>query len=524
MSAEPSSKISELPAVVAANLLDTDYLAGVLNGITSRVALTDLRTKIGVAVPSGRTSTSAEYTANNAVFKVRDFASGVVIHTNTNDAYPAITAAIAACVAAGGGFVDFQVGVYKTLTPVVVPRWVCLRGEAATGVAGGTTFNGTTVIRGTHTGVAVLDFRGTQAAGLDNIKVYGDQTLTPKTGILLGRNSVGSAGFHIFNNVSVEGYFSKAAVYSIASEENTWIRPHISLIGGGALYAFYTSQGDDLAVGGLTGSSNIQGTLYAPWFRSDVNDAASSLIYINAGAGTLAWTFSGGYLLPKSGAYVTIQTGAVDASDTPGQFVFIGINGEKNPGGLDPHAGFDLLVSGSRVLHGLQVLGCSFELEATAGRFVKQAATLTLKGCDIRGRGRSGIASSLFPALIANSRINDGISDVQQFYGDIGVTGSVIGSGTNTDGFVFGSGGPKFRLQSGSSQIQATVNSGATFYDLAIKDVYLGGVTPIKAGAGTPEGAVTAPVGSLFLRTNGGAGTTLYIKESGAGNTGWIGK
>jgi hypothetical protein len=41
-------------------------------------------------------------------------------------------------------------------------------------------------------------------------------------------------------------------------------------------------------------------------------------------------------------------------------------------------------------------------------------------------------------------------------------------------------------------------------------------------GTGTPEGAVTAPVGSLYFRTDGGAGTTLYIKESGAGNTGWV--
>jgi len=44
------------------------------------------------------------------------------------------------------------------------------------------------------------------------------------------------------------------------------------------------------------------------------------------------------------------------------------------------------------------------------------------------------------------------------------------------------------------------------------------------SGAGTPEGILTAPVGSLFTRTDGGAGTTLYVKESGAGNTGWVGK
>jgi hypothetical protein len=40
-------------------------------------------------------------------------------------------------------------------------------------------------------------------------------------------------------------------------------------------------------------------------------------------------------------------------------------------------------------------------------------------------------------------------------------------------------------------------------------------------GTGTPEGVVTAPVGSTFRRTNGAAGTSLYIKESGVSNTGW---
>ena len=57
--------------------------------------------------------------------------------------------------------------------------------------------------------------------------------------------------------------------------------------------------------------------------------------------------------------------------------------------------------------------------------------------------------------------------------------------------------------------------------------------TTLKPGAGTvvwtsstgtPEGVVTAPVGSLFTRTDGGANTTLYIKETGVGNTGWVAK
>lgn len=44
----------------------------------------------------------------------------------------------------------------------------------------------------------------------------------------------------------------------------------------------------------------------------------------------------------------------------------------------------------------------------------------------------------------------------------------------------------------------------------------------VRTGSGSPEGIVTAPVGSLFLRNDGSSGTTLYIKESGAGNTGWV--
>jgi hypothetical protein len=44
------------------------------------------------------------------------------------------------------------------------------------------------------------------------------------------------------------------------------------------------------------------------------------------------------------------------------------------------------------------------------------------------------------------------------------------------------------------------------------------------AGAGSPEGVVTANVGSLYTRTDGGAGTTLYVKQSGTGNTGWTAK
>jgi len=47
----------------------------------------------------------------------------------------------------------------------------------------------------------------------------------------------------------------------------------------------------------------------------------------------------------------------------------------------------------------------------------------------------------------------------------------------------------------------------------------------IFRGAGDPEGVVTADIGSLYLRSDGGTGTSLYVKEADdAANTGWQAK
>jgi hypothetical protein len=44
----------------------------------------------------------------------------------------------------------------------------------------------------------------------------------------------------------------------------------------------------------------------------------------------------------------------------------------------------------------------------------------------------------------------------------------------------------------------------------------------ITWGAGDPEGVVTAPSGSLFMRNDGSTDTSVYRKESDTGSTGWV--
>lgn len=43
-------------------------------------------------------------------------------------------------------------------------------------------------------------------------------------------------------------------------------------------------------------------------------------------------------------------------------------------------------------------------------------------------------------------------------------------------------------------------------------------------GSGNPNGNVAAQPGSIYLNTSGGASTTIWVKESGTGNTGWVAK
>jgi len=70
------------------------------------------------------------------------------------------------------------------------------------------------------------------------------------------------------------------------------------------------------------------------------------------------------------------------------------------------------------------------------------------------------------------------------------------------------------------AKLQRATPSGAFTVPVALQVSGSSGAT-ISSGSGSPEGVVTASVGSLYLRTNGSAGTIIYEKASGSGNTGW---
>lgn len=78
-----------------------------------------------------------------------------------------------------------------------------------------------------------------------------------------------------------------------------------------------------------------------------------------------------------------------------------------------------------------------------------------------------------------------------------------------------------------AERITLSVNGGSQ--ELAVSEdngIVINRAVEIHMGFGDPNGVVTAQAGSLYLRTAGIAGATLYVKESGGSNsnTGWVAK
>ncbi len=146
-----------------------------------------------------------------------------------------------------------------------------------------------------------------------------------------------------------------------------------------------------------------------------------------------------------------------------------------------------------------------------------------------------------FPNLIPLRRTSPAWSSGSNYiYGDvrsnagrtyvcISVGGTATIAPTHSSGIVTGADGITWNMlvNATGSAIIRTLTNGICIQGLVLQNpTQAEGAGTINdyVGVGTPEGKVTAPVGSLYRRADGGAGSTLYIKESGTGTTGWVAK
>lgn len=95
-------------------------------------------------------------------------------------------------------------------------------------------------------------------------------------------------------------------------------------------------------------------------------------------------------------------------------------------------------------------------------------------------------------------------------------TGAIGWSGTGSPG-----GGSDVGLVRGATNRLDLTNGSTGLSSLRLSRLLLDTIQILK-GSGSPEASITAPKGSIYVNINGGPGTTMYLKETGVGNTGWV--
>jgi hypothetical protein len=134
----------------------------------------------------------------------------------------------------------------------------------------------------------------------------------------------------------------------------------------------------------------------------------------------------------------------------------------------------------------------------------------------------AGVGIGTTPSTAANPlKVYGAVSDV--LLSVLNVDGDAAKFGLTSSGnTTISTGGAKNVL------IQSNGTTVATFYPSGnvslTGKVFLDEASNVflSSGTGSPEGVVTAGIGSVWLRKNGSSASTLYLKETGTGNTGWI--
>jgi hypothetical protein len=283
-----------------------------------------------------------------------------------------------------------------------------------------------------------------------------------------------------------------------------------------------------VASGGVDTTANIT------WFNSTSN---SPRVIVRATGGGIA-------------LFTTGNQGQVLAYNSAGTLSSTGVKVLYNGETRLCFAGLDKLETKT---DGIAVVG---KVTVSSGVMPTEAAELTTKAYvdqEVAGGGGGGAAwGGITGTLSAQTDLQSALD------AKLSLTG-----GTVTGNFIIDSSNADLRMIDGTNQLRIIHNGSSTSFktyyngaaaanmltfqrfggvnlyfsdSLKLKtttagiqvdgSVSLGAGSPSwSKGTGDPTGVFAAPVGSIWSRTDGGVGTTLYVKESGGGgNSGWAAK
>lgn len=287
-----------------------------------------------------------------------------------------VTAAINAAVASlgsAGGTVRIPKGLYRTTAGITIPSNITLIGDGMFG--GGLAYDqGCTTIYGDHNGNFILSLVGSISCQIQDLCLQAGPVAGPhpQTGLMLGRDTAASAGYHQIKRVSVYGCYKTAGIYAIASEDNYWEDINVWVYDGTARHCLYTSIGNSNPniTEPLVTSSNLTNTFNKFWFTTGMAWADSACIYIDGAEAVGSWSFYGGYMTANAGSYVTIANGFVDGLSMLGPITFLGCSGERLAGG-DPLYGFNLTCAINGIqLPNLNIVGGRYDLVAGTNHYL----------------------------------------------------------------------------------------------------------------------------------------------------------
>jgi hypothetical protein len=247
-------------------------------------------------------------------------------------------------------------------------------------------------------------------------------------------------------------------------------------------------------------------------------------VWVSASKTLLLSNVSGGSFSPgntvtggTSGATFTVVSSANEAMSADNQF--IGCGAQNNT----THGFFTETTTDRNVFDGCSGNGNINGIQSDAGGHIITGGRYTFNGT-YGINIRSGSSSNFISGVAAIGNTSGGIrvqgTDclVQSCY--------VRAAGIQGAGVIFDSTNGYNRLVScdvyNSARFTNIVRTDTT--TVLINNMEVQNSLSTFQNVNTPEGAVVAPRGSVYQRTDGGAGTSIYIKESGTGNTGWVAK
>jgi len=471
-------------------------------------------------------------TALSGVYNVLDYGAA---RDGVSDDSAAINAAVAAAKAAGGGTVLLPMGTYLISSQIAVTDAddVCIDGSGSTILAGasmsGAMFAVNSSANFTVKDVSLdgdnlaqwgFDFKGCSGLVIDNVEIYDIEEQA-------GSGNY-AAGIRV-GNYSTEGAvgctITRSYIHDIGSTVNDTSR--------GVVFYTYQNTGDvfvkDIVISGcrfkeISPVGDGDGIVFQMAKSSGaalddpVNATVSGCTFVDCYKRAVKIQNMG--VTVNGNAIHTTRTGTWGGASWSG-FQYSGVSIYESSCTVSNNT--LLATGGGAFQYGIDTDGGTRNVNniSISGNVIKNSTTAT------------GEASEPYEQAIgiriARADANGTTADVTVSGNAVFATNYAYYAGYDVDNVNF-TGNTESGSSSGltlytpSDTIANLIVVGNSFPDgTTMGGALLSSPQIVLGGSGSPEGAAAAPIGSLFMRDDGGRGTTLYVKEANATSAGWTG-